>query len=95
MKRINSWTELFEDWQNEADKLAALKRLRDYFDFQLSILTEPFHTKLQKWIEENGASQVTPEIMDSLYASVKDDVKALEKWYADAMRDIVRHYEGV
>ncbi|MBI3566499.1 MAG: hypothetical protein HY079_14995 [Elusimicrobia bacterium] len=79
MKRINSWTELFDHWEQEANKYSALKRLRDYYDFQLSILTEPYHKDLQDWIQTNGAAKITPEVMDALYAKVRPAVKELEQ----------------
>lgn len=93
MKRINSWTELFNEWQKEADKYSALNRLRHHYDTELARITEPFHEDLFKFIEQNGATAVTPEVMDKLYEKVKPSVCELNKWYSETIAAICKHFE--
>ena len=94
MKRINSWQELFDNWQNEADKYSALNRLRQYYDAELARLTNPFHDELYKYIKDNSPNAVTPEVMDRLYARVKPAVDELTAWYSRMATEIYQHYQS-
>jgi len=94
MKRINSWQELFDHWQKEADKYSALNRLRQYYDAERVRLTNPFHEELHQYIEANGPEAVTPEVMDRLYASVKPLVDDLASWYCRMVSEIQQQYRS-
>ena len=92
MKLINSWKELFEHWENEANKYSALIRLRQYFDFQSSIINEPFHHNLLDRIERQGKDSITADVLTDLYSKVRPAMDELNKWYAEVIQDIVEYY---
>lgn len=92
MKLISSWRELFEHWENETNKYSALIRLRQYFDFQTSIINEPFHRDIFEMIKEKGADSITADVLTDLHSKVRPAMDELSKWYAEVIQDIIDYY---
>gem|GEM_PF-5127385 len=68
--------------------------MREYYDEQKDILTEPYYRELFKYAEKHGAEAITAEVRDSLYGNAKEDIGQLLNWYENIVREIVDHYDS-
>jgi hypothetical protein len=91
--KLETLDKLFAHWGRSADKYEALNRLREHYERQREIIAEPYQQKLLAFAERHGAAAVTPEVRDSLYAEVRQDMTALRDWYGQNTKEIIDHYE--
>jgi ElaB/YqjD/DUF883 family membrane-anchored ribosome-binding protein len=93
MKHFKNLDELLTHWGQQADKYEALIRLREDYEERRRIIEEPYLQKLLAHAERHGAASVTPEIRDSLYGEVRDDMRGLREEYGQMMKEISDRFD--
>lgn len=93
MEQIESWEQLFEKWEVEADKYSALNRLRQYYDSERLRILNPYHEELFKHIDTDNSKSISAEKRNELYKKVKPSVDNLESWYVHMIQEICKYFE--
>lgn len=94
MKQFESWDDLFGHWKREADKYSALIRLHKFYDQQSETISEPFRRKLLEYVEKHGAVSLTPEVRDSIYSEIRDEMNELKQWFDRMTKEIINYFDS-
>lgn len=94
MKRVETLNQLFAHWKQKTDKLAALNRLRSFYNKRRTIINAPYDAELAKHKRKHGANSVTPEILSSLYNKVRGKMTELREWYGSMTKKINDRFDS-
>ncbi|OGF44717.1 MAG: hypothetical protein A2536_09220 [Candidatus Firestonebacteria bacterium RIFOXYD2_FULL_39_29] len=93
MAIINSWKELFDHWEKDANKYSALSRLRNYYDTERERVFEPANNEMMDIIRTEGQTSLKADRMTEIFSRVNPEFLRLTSWYNTMICEIENHYK--